>query len=145
MAAWIRRLEKARDDYNATAQVPLPPLEYIITLKFDGLTINLTYEQGKLVQAATRGTGEIGEEIINQVKTIKTIPLEIKSKTLLEIRGEALMTKQALAEYNATADVPLKNLRNGAAGALRNLNIQETARRKLIAFFYDIIQHLFPL
>ncbi len=138
LAAWIRRLEKARDDYNATAQVPLPPLEYIITLKFDGLTINLTYEQGKLVQAATRGTGEIGEEIINQVKTIKTIPLEIKSKTLLEIRGEALMTKQALAEYNATADVPLKNLRNGAAGALRNLNIQETARRKLIAFFYDI-------
>lgn len=138
LEAWVKRLEKIRDEYNANASSPLPPLEYVITLKFDGLTINLTYEQGRLFQAATRGTGEIGEEIINQVKTIKTIPLKIKSETLLETRGEALMTKEALAEYNATAEVPLKNLRNGAAGALRNLNIQETARRKLIAFFYDI-------
>ncbi len=138
LQAWMQRLEKVRAEYNAAAREPLPSLEYVITLKFDGLTVNLTYDQGMLRQAATRGTGEIGEEIINQVKTIKTIPWQIPSPNLMEVRGEALMTKQAFAAYNAQAEVPLKNLRNGAAGALRNLNIQETARRQLIAYFYDI-------
>lgn len=134
--AWESRLRKAREEYNARTQ--LPPLTYIVTLKFDGLTINLTYEKGMLVHAATRGTGEVGEEILAQVKTIKGIPLRIGDPSLMEIRGEALMTKQAFAAYNATAAVPLKNLRNGAAGALRNLDVRETARRQLIAFFYDI-------
>ncbi|MGI6605948.1 MAG: NAD-dependent DNA ligase LigA [Peptococcia bacterium] len=134
--AWESRLQKAREENNARIQ--LPPLTYIVTLKFDGLTINLTYEKGVLVHAATRGTGEVGEEILAQVKTIKGIPLRIGDPSLMEIRGEALMTKQAFAAYNATAAVPLKNLRNGAAGALRNLDVRETARRQLIAFFYDI-------
>lgn len=138
LQAWVNRLEKAVAEFDATAEKPLPPLSFVVTLKFDGLTINLTYTNGNLLQAATRGTGEIGEEIINQVKTIKSIPLQIASQPRMEIRGEALMTKQAFAKYNANAETPLKNLRNGAAGALRNLNIQETARRKLIAYFYDL-------
>lgn len=138
LQAWINRLEKAVAEYNQTADNPLPQLSFVITLKFDGLTINLTYDEGSLVQAATRGTGEIGEEIINQVKTIKSLPLTIPSKPRMEIRGEALMTKQAFTAYNAKAEIPLKNLRNAAAGALRNLNIMETARRKLIAYFYDL-------
>ncbi|MBZ4655373.1 MAG: ligA1 [Peptococcaceae bacterium] len=138
LRSWEKRLEKAIEEYNASHDVPLPPLSYVVTLKFDGLTINLTYYEGVLQHAATRGTGEVGEEILAQIKTIKSIPLAIKSKALLEIRGEALMTKKAFAEYNAKALVPLKNPRNGAAGALRNLNIQETAKRKLIAWFYDI-------
>ncbi len=162
--AWESRLRKAREEYNTRirfnnspvgkadeygqtgslfaddvgTEAVLPPLTYIVTLKFDGLTINLTYEEGKLVHAATRGTGEVGEEILAQAKTIKGIPWRIQERSLLEIRGEALMTKQAFAAYNGTASVPLKNLRNGAAGALRNLDVRETARRKLIAFFYDI-------
>lgn len=162
--AWEGRLRKAREEYNARirnnishgkkaddfgqtgslfaddvgTEAVLPPLTYIVTLKFDGLTINLTYEEGNLVHAATRGTGEVGEEILAQAKTIKGIPWRIREQSFLEIRGEALMTKQAFAAYNATASVPLKNLRNGAAGALRNLDVRETARRKLIAYFYDI-------
>ncbi len=122
----------------AVAETALPPLSYVVTLKFDGLTINLTYDGGRLVHAATRGTGEVGEEILAQAKTIKGIPFRIQEPAFLEIRGEALMTEQAFVAYNATAAVPLKNLRNAAAGALRNLDVRETARRKLIAFFYDI-------
>lgn len=117
----------------------LPDLKYIVTKKFDGLTINLTYgEDGILQVAATRGTGEIGETVTAQVKTIKSVPLKIDCNEVFEVHGEAVMTTEAFKNYNASADVPLKNLRNGAAGALRNLNVKETANRNLSAFFYDI-------
>jgi DNA ligase (NAD+) len=117
----------------------LPDLKYILTKKFDGLTINLTYNnKGILEVAATRGTGSIGEEVTAQVKTIKSIPLKIQSTDVLEVHGEAIMTQEAFNKYNETSDSPLKNLRNGAAGALRNLNVKETARRNLSAFFYDV-------
>ena len=117
----------------------LPDLKYVLTKKFDGLTINLTYdEKGILQTAATRGTGEIGETVTAQVKTIKSIPLKIDSSDVLEVHGEAVMTQEAFEKYNETAEVPLKNLRNGAAGALRNLNVKETVRRNLSAFFYDV-------
>lgn len=117
----------------------LPDLKYILTKKFDGLTINLTYNnEGVLQVAATRGTGEVGEEVTAQVKTIKSIPLKLNTTDVFEVHGEAVMTTEAFEEYNKTAKVPLKNLRNGAAGALRNLNVKETARRNLSAFFYDI-------
>lgn len=117
----------------------LPDLKYVLTKKFDGLTINLTYdENGVLITAATRGTGTVGEEVTAQVKTIKSIPLKIDNSDLLEIHGEAIMTTEAFEEYNKNAAVPLKNLRNGAAGALRNLNVKETANRNLSAFFYDV-------
>ncbi len=138
LKSWEKRLMKTITEFNKVNSTTLPPLSYVVTLKFDGLTINLTYNQGRLEHAATRGTGEVGEEIINQVLTIKSIPATIKSPVLMEVRGEGLMPKQAFAEYNRTAEVPLKNLRNAAAGALRNLNVQETAKRKLIAYFYDI-------
>ena len=117
----------------------LPNLKYVITKKFDGLTLNLTYdEDGVLIKAATRGTGEVGEEVTAQAKTIKSIPLKIDNNSLFEVHGEAIMTKEAFDEYNKNSNVPLKNLRNGAAGALRNLNVKETAKRNLSAFFYDI-------
>lgn len=117
----------------------LPPLKYVLTQKFDGLTINCTYdENGILIKAATRGTGIIGEDITSQAKTIKSIPLKINNNHVIEVHGEALMTKKAFEEYNKQADTPLKNLRNGAAGALRNLNVKETARRNLSAYFYDV-------
>ncbi|MEG2657329.1 MAG: NAD-dependent DNA ligase LigA [Clostridium sp.] len=136
---WHNRNVKAVNDYNNNHEEKLPQVEYIVTKKFDGLSINLTYdENGILAVAASRGTGEIGEDITNQVKTIKSTPLIIKNTHVLEIHGEAIMTKDAFEEYNKNADIPLKNLRNGAAGALRNLNVKETARRNLSAFFYDI-------
>lgn len=117
----------------------LPDLKYIVTKKFDGLTINLTYDENGILQsAATRGTGEIGEEVTAQVKTIKSIPLKVNTSNVFEIHGEAIMTTEAFDKYNETAKVPLKNLRNGAAGALRNLNVKETASRNLSAFFYDV-------
>lgn len=136
---WHNRNLKAIDEYNRNNKHQLPPLTYVVTKKFDGLSINLTYdEEGVLVTGASRGTGEVGEDITAQAKTIKSIPLKIKNYTVTEIHGEAIMTKAAFEEYNSKASVPLKNLRNGAAGALRNLNVKETAKRNLSAFFYDI-------
>ncbi|SFC44181.1 NAD-dependent DNA ligase LigA [Clostridium uliginosum] len=118
----------------------IPDLKYVATKKFDGLTINLTYnKEGMLEVGATRGTGETGENVTAQVKTIKSIPLKIQElDDVFEVHGEAVMTQEALKEYNENSNVPLKNLRNGAAGALRNLNVKETARRNLSAFFYDV-------
>ncbi|WP_370831628.1 NAD-dependent DNA ligase LigA [Clostridium sp.] len=135
---WHNRNVKFVNEMNSRGE-NLPSLRYVITKKFDGLTINLTYdENGVLQTAATRGNGEIGEEVTAQVKTIKEIPLKTSSGDLFEVHGEAIMTVEAFDKYNATSETPLKNLRNGAAGALRNLNVKETARRGLSAFFYDV-------
>ncbi|GAA0095002.1 NAD-dependent DNA ligase LigA [Clostridium perfringens] len=136
---WHNRNVKFIEEYNRTSEEELPPLKYILTKKFDGLTINLSYdENGVLVTGATRGTGAIGEDVTAQVKTIKSIPLKIDCHDFLEIHGEAIMTTEAFEKYNSEAETPLKNLRNGAAGALRNLNVAETAKRNLSAFFYDV-------
>ena len=136
--AWHNRNIKFIEEMRAKGE-NLPDLKYVLTKKFDGLTINLTYnEKGILEVAATRGTGEIGEEVTPQVKTIKSVPLKINNDYVIEVHGEAVMTTEAFKKYNKTAKEPLKNLRNGAAGALRNLNVKETARRNLSAFFYDI-------
>lgn len=136
---WHNRNKKIWNEYNKINEDKLPELTYVLTKKFDGLTLNCTYnEEGIMIKAATRGTGEVGEDITFQAKTIKSLPLKINYNSLFEIHGEAIMTKEAFDEYNKNSDVPLKNLRNGAAGALRNLNIKETARRNLTAFFYDV-------
>ncbi|WP_297633965.1 NAD-dependent DNA ligase LigA [uncultured Clostridium sp.] len=135
---WHNRNIKFVNEMRAKGE-ELPDLKYIATKKFDGLTVNLTYdEDGVLVTGATRGTGSIGENVTAQVKTIKSIPLKINTRDVFEIHGEAVMTTEAFEKYNETAITPLKNLRNGAAGALRNLNVKETARRNLSAFFYDV-------
>ncbi|MGL5085235.1 MAG: NAD-dependent DNA ligase LigA, partial [Clostridium sp.] len=136
--SWHNRNVKFVNEMNLNGE-ELPPLRYVLTKKFDGLTVNLTYgEDGVLETAATRGTGETGENVTAQVQTIKSIPLKIKGGDIFEIHGEAIMTTEAFENYNKTSENPLKNLRNGAAGALRNLNLKETAKRNLSAFFYDI-------
>lgn len=137
---WHIKNVKFVEEYNKlNEENKLPDLKYIVTKKFDGLTVNLSYDKnGILVTGATRGTGIIGEDVTAQIKTIKSIPLKIECDDFLEIHGEALMTKEAFDNYNKKAQVPLKNLRNGAAGALRNLNVAETVKRNLSAFFYDI-------
>ncbi len=112
--------------------------ELAVEHKFDGLTINLTYDGGRLVMAATRGNGEIGEEILPQAMTIEDVPLAINFKGRMEVQGEGIIRLSRLESYNRTAAEPLKNARNAAAGALRNLDPKETRRRHLSAFFYNI-------
>lgn len=128
LLAWRARTEKALGrKYDMTA-------EY----KFDGLTINLTYENGALVSAATRGNGLVGEDVTSQVKTIKNVPLTIDYKNHVEIQGEGIMRLSVLEKYNRTHDEPLKNARNGAAGAIRNLNPKVTAKRRLDVMCYNV-------
>ncbi len=138
LKSWMERAERLKNAYNETHDDKLDSIEYIMEYKFDGLTVNLTYEDGKLKNAATRGNGIVGEEISAQVKTIRTVPLEIKEQSTLEIQGEALMPLSELARYNKENDLQLKNARNAAAGALRNLDTNETRKRNLTAYFYNI-------
>ncbi|WP_339322500.1 NAD-dependent DNA ligase LigA [Paenibacillus sp. FSL W8-0194] len=140
LQSWNARVAKLVADYNSkNPDNPLPQPSYAIELKFDGLTLNLTYKDGRLVQAATRGNGVVGEGILAQVKTIKSVPLTIPYKEgTIEVQGEGIMNLSVLEKYNQTAAEPLKNARNAAAGALRNLNPKVTAERKLSAFFYNV-------
>ena len=128
LGAWMDKLRVA-------GKMPRVSVEY----KFDGLTINLTYRGGELVQAATRGDGVTGEVVTEQVKTIRSVPLSIPYKGVLEVQGEGIMRLSALAEYNSDPAVtPLKNARNAAAGAIRNLDPAETAKRRLEVVCYNV-------
>ena len=127
---WMDRVKKLLD----LSEDPLYALEY----KFDGLTINLTYENGLLVQGATRGNGVTGEAILPQLKTIRSLPLSIPFTGRMEVQGECIMLLSVLEKYNKTAKEPLKNARNAAAGALRNLDPQVTADRNLSCFCYNV-------
>ena len=126
---WIARTERLAGRTD---------LQYYVEYKFDGLTLNLTYRDGQLVQAATRGNGTVGEAILPQARTIRTVPLSIPYKGVMEIQGECIMRLSVLEKYNKTAKEPLKNARNAAAGALRNLDPAVTASRNLDVFFYQI-------
>ncbi len=133
LGQWFARVEQLH-----ARQPGLPPLNYAVEYKYDGLTLNLTYREGQLVQAATRGNGITGEQVLAQALTIRGIPLSIPYKGLMEIHGECIMRLSVLARYNRTAAEPLKNARNAAAGALRNLDPRVTASRKLDARFYEV-------
>ena len=135
---WDERAHRLIDKYNEDHVDKLPKPEYILEYKFDGLTVNLTYRDGRLVQGATRGNGIEGEGILEQIKTIKSIPMKIDYKGTIEIQGEGLMPLSSLEAYNKKYDEPLKNARNAAAGALRNLDTKMTANRNLAAYFYNI-------
>ena len=135
---WIDRCQRLKKAYEIENGIKLPDLEFIMEYKFDGLTINLTYEDGLLKTAATRGNGTVGEEVKAQVETIRSVPLTIKEKSLLEIQGEALMPLSELKRYNKENIIQLKNARNAAAGAIRNLDTNETAKRRLTAYFYAV-------
>ncbi|MDY4592294.1 MAG: NAD-dependent DNA ligase LigA [Eubacteriales bacterium] len=129
LRAWLEKLK------NADGKLPTCSLEY----KYDGLTINLTYENGELVRGATRGNGVEGEDVTAQVKTIKSVPLKIDYKGVLEVQGEGIMRLSELEKYNAKEGVtPLKNARNGVAGAIRNLDPKVTAERNLEVNVYNV-------
>lgn len=129
LRAWLEKLK------TADGKLPTCSLEY----KYDGLTINLTYENGELVRGATRGNGVEGEDVTAQVKTIKSVPLKIDYKGVLEVQGEGIMRLSELQKYNAKEGVtPLKNARNGVAGAIRNLDPKVTAERNLEVNVYNV-------
>lgn len=112
--------------------------EFTVEYKFDGLTVCLTYNEGKFIRATTRGNGAVGEDVTAQVLTIKSYPMKIAYTGVCEVKGEAVMRLSVLEKYNKTAAEPLKNARNAVAGAIRNLDPKETERRKPEILFYDV-------
>lgn len=120
-------------------------IEYAVEVKFDGLAISLRYEQGVLVQAATRGDGETGEDVTANVRTIRSIPLRLQAKRIpevLEVRGEVLMKRADFERLNQTqmekGEKLFANPRNAAAGSLRQLDSRITASRQLSFFAYGV-------
>ena len=111
---------------------------YTVEYKFDGLTVCLTYEDGKFTRATTRGNGITGEDVTSQIMTVKSFPLTINYKGVLEVQGEAIIRLSVLDEYNKTASEPLKNARNAAAGAIRNLDPKITEKRRVEIMFYNV-------
>jgi DNA ligase (NAD+) len=120
------------------------PVEYACELKFDGLAVSLRYEGGVLVQAATRGDGETGEDVTQNVRTIQVVPLQLQGAVpeVLEVRGEVYMSRPDFERYNArqrAAGLPtLVNPRNGAAGSIRQLDPNLAAKRPLSFFAYGL-------
>lgn len=122
-----------------------PPVEYAAELKFDGLAINLRYEHGVLVQAATRGDGETGEDVTQNIRTVHAVPLRLRMESppaVLEVRGEAFMRRDDFERYNAkqreAGKDTLVNPRNGAAGSIRQLDPRLAAQRPLSFFAYGL-------
>ena len=135
----VRTEEGLRDWANrAIKAAETSAVEFALEYKFDGLTVCLTYDNGKFVQGATRGNGVTGDGVFEQLLTIKSIPRSIPFKGKMEVQGECIMRLSVLEELNKVSDEPLKNARNAAAGALRNLDPKVTASRKLDLFCYNV-------
>lgn len=136
LAEFDKRIRK--DLQNAEA-------DYIVEEKFDGLALELIYENGKLLHGATRGDGRVGELITENIKTIEDVPKEIKEKNRLIVRGEAMISKAEFLKINKEREADglsvFANPRNAAAGSLRLLDKSETAKRKLTFFAYSLANH----
>lgn len=139
---FMKRCENFVKEYNRTHTDKLPIPTYIVEKKFDGITMKCDYKGINFIQGSTRGTGMIGELVTEQCKAIINLPLQLedndRAMNFASFHGECLMPRKALIEYNKKEAVPLKNCRNGVAGAIRNLNPKETAKRKPIIYFYNI-------
>ncbi|PRC91333.1 NAD-dependent DNA ligase LigA [Solimicrobium silvestre] len=141
--AFVRRAEEGLQSELGK----IPAIAYVADLKFDGLAISLLYRDGLLIQAATRGDGSVGEDVTENIRTIRAIPLRLLGEhppALLEVRGEVLMFKEDFSKLNARQrELELKefaNPRNAAAGSLRQLDAKITAQRNLRFFAYGLAQ-----
>ena len=120
------------------------PVAYVFEPKLDGLAVTLTYENGRFVQGATRGDGQLGEDVTANLRTIKSVPLQLRggAPSRLEVRGEVFIPKADFARLNAEREAAgeptFVNPRNSAAGSLRQLDPRETAKRPLSILFYDV-------
>ena len=141
--------ELADFDKTVRSRLPNAKIEYDVELKFDGLAVSLWYENGVFTRGVTRGDGETGEDITENVKTIRNLPLVLTSTTasipeLLEVRGEVLMPKGGFEKYNKIAEEKgerkFANPRNAAAGSLRQLDPKMTASRPLAFYAYGVAQ-----
>ncbi len=127
------------EEWYGKIKARFPEAVFTVEYKYDGLTINLTYDGGNLVLASTRGNGEVGEVVTTQVRTIKSVPLTINYKGRTEIQGEGIMKLSAMEAFNKNhPDEQLKNARNGVAGAIRNLDPKITAERNLDLVLYAV-------
>ncbi len=133
-----QNFEELKKWYEDVLKVVKDPI-FTLSYKFDGLTIVCTYKDHYLVNASTRGNGRVGEDVTQQVKTIKSVPLKIDCGGEVIVRGEGMITLSNLEKYNKTSNEPLKNARNAVAGAIRNLDPKETAKRNLDYFCYDVM------
>ena len=136
--------EDLRDfDARISKLVPDHSVEYICELKIDGLAISIKYEDGRLVSAATRGDGSIGEDVTENIKTIFSIPKVLKDNRTFEVRGEVYLPRKSFellnSERESNNEVLFANPRNAAAGSLRQLDSKITAKRRLSAFIYSIV------
>jgi len=129
---WVNKVKKLTDK----------KFSFYIEPKFDGASLNLVYNNGKLIKAETRGDGEIGEDVTLNAKTINSIPLEIEYKNFIEIRGEVLISKKDFEKLNEERikknETPFANPRNAAAGSLRQLDPKITAKRPLLFFPWGV-------
>lgn len=137
-------------DFDRRVRNTVPDAEYVVELKIDGLTVALTYEEGLLIRGATRGDGEVGEEITANVKTIRAVPLHLRKESgfsvpsVIDVRGEGYMPKDSFLQLNTEREEEglslFANPRNAAAGSLRQQDSKVTAQRKLGYFSYQILQ-----
>lgn len=130
------------DFNNRVKKVINDKVEYVVEQKIDGLSVTLTYEDGIFIQGATRGDGYIGEDVTENLKTIKSIPLKLKDKINLQVRGEVFISQETFLKLNKIQEEkgqnPFANPRNAAAGSLRQLNPQIVAKRNLDIFAFNI-------
>jgi DNA ligase (NAD+) len=131
-----------RDFARRATQHMEEPVTFVCELKIDGLAVSLTYENGKFVRGATRGDGTIGEDITSNLRTIRSIPLTIKEKETIEVRGEAFMPHKSFLALNKAKEEneeePFANPRNAAAGSLRQLDPKIAAKRNLDIYLYGV-------
>ena len=138
LTEWVERIHKTQTDVS-----------FVCEPKFDGASLNLLYENGMLAKAITRGDGVEGEMVLNNVKTIKSVPLALKAKELFEIRGEVVIFKEAFERINeergAEGQPVFANPRNAAAGSLRQLDPSVTAKRGLVFYPYGLGKNSIPV
>ncbi|HJX71977.1 MAG TPA: NAD-dependent DNA ligase LigA [Bacteroidales bacterium] len=143
--------EELMEFHNRVKKVSTEKLEYVCELKYDGASISLTYDNGKLMQAVTRGDGESGDDVINNIKTIRSIPLRLSGSDYPDrfiIRGEVFLPRAGFEKMNMereeTGEMPFANPRNAASGTLKIQNSSLVAKRPLDCFFYSMLGEDLP-